>query len=219
MPPFLKKQVFGLPAWAWLAITSVALGVGLYARHKSNENKSADSGDPCDSESKSYDPATCNQGSTTNAPSAGYDSGDPCDPSSATYDPTACQAGAGFEPGNGGGAITPYNPGTGAGTGIPGLEAPSTPAEISGAEQGGINITAPLIEQNITEAPKSSSKQQSGCKNTKKPKAKKGFSIECQGGRWHYIPKTHAGNKKKNPTHNMTGGGAPNKKNDKFTTA
>lgn len=213
MPPILKKQVFGLPAWAWLAITSVALGVGLYARHKSNENKSADTGDPCDAESQSYDPATCNQGSTTNAPSAGYDSGDPCDPTSATYDPSACQAGTGFEPG-GGGAVTPYNPGTGQGTGIPALEAPPSPQEVSGAEQGGISITAPLIEQNITEAPKSSS----GCKG-KKPKVKKGFSIECQGGRWHYIPKTHAPKKKKNHTHKMTGGGAPDKKNDKFTTA
>jgi hypothetical protein len=216
MPPILKKQVFGLPAWAWLAITSVALGVGLYARHKANENKGEDTGDPCDAESQAYDPATCNQGSISATPQAGYDSGDPCDPSSVAYEPASCTAGQGlgYSPGGVGGG---YNSATGEGTGIPSYEYPESPAEVNSAEQGGVNITAPLVEQNITEAPKSSSKKQPGCKTKNRPKVKKGYTIECQGGRWHYVPKSHAGKKKKkNPTHKMTGGGAPHKKNDKL---
>lgn len=213
MPPFLKKQVFGLPAWAWIGITTVALGAALYARSKAKANKSEDTGDVCDPESESYDPVSCEQGSETKAPTAGYDSADPCDPTSVTYDPASCQASAGIgyesagAAGGGGysggyGVMPEYN------------EVPSAP-ELSAAEQGGVNITAPLIEQNITEV--KGGKKQSACKPKNKPKAKKGYRVVCQSGKWHYEAKAHAGKKKKkNKTHRLTGGGAPNRKNDKL---
>lgn len=34
MPDALKKQMFGLPRWAWLAILLAAIAIGLYLRHQ-----------------------------------------------------------------------------------------------------------------------------------------------------------------------------------------
>jgi hypothetical protein len=85
---------------------------------------SVDSGNPCDPSSASYDPTTCNAGTTSpdsgnpcDPSSAAYnsttcnggttstDSGNPCDPSSSSYDPANCNAGT-TNPDSGAGAPT-----------------------------------------------------------------------------------------------------------------
>lgn len=76
-------------------------------------------------------------------------------------------------------------------------QAPSV-GEISSGEQGGVVINQYFGANHR-------------CDKKKKLKPKKGFDVVCTGTKWAYEPKTHAGAKKKHPTHTLTGGGAPKK--------
>jgi hypothetical protein len=207
MPPILKKQVFGMPAYVWAGILAVAVTGALYYRYKhANDEGEVD---PCDQESDSYDPEKCNAANPTSSSVAGYDTGDPCDPTSVTYEPAACQATAGI-------GYDSYNPESGYGTGLEPSPPPYRESELTGAEQGGIQIDSPLVEQIFESGPQGTPTPKRGGKcSGPRPKPKKGYRVACVGGKWRYESKAHAGKDSKKPTKNMTGGGPPHRRDNK----
>jgi hypothetical protein len=194
VPPVLKAKMFGLPRWAWLAILAGGITVGLILRHKA-QAAAKDSGDPCDPNSTAYDPNNCTGTTQQSTYASGTvpDSGDPCDPGSASYDPSICSGnGSYFDPGGGGAATgVPVSPGTTININPPTLPSPTDPDAVP--TTGG-----------CSEDPGA---------------APAGFHFECVSNRWTIVADPHAAAPVKKPgatgTGVKTGGGPPNKPNDK----
>lgn len=221
MPPILSKKMAGLPTWAWLALASAGIGVGLYLRSKASpESETGEAEDPCDSESTAYNPEACE---ATNAPGneVGIEE-------ATTYGVTPEYPGAypnvgGAEGSGGSGQYQPYAPEQGEGAvGFPAPyytegESPLAPTshELATAEEGGVETgSTTVVKINVSEAHGGSK----GCNGKKKPKAKKGYKIVCQGGKWAHEPvnanQKHKSTKAKG-SHHLTGGGAPSKQHNK----
>lgn len=126
MPPILKKQVAGLPLYAWVGITIAAVGVGYYV-HNRNKAKEA-----------------AKQEGEPKPEGKGYDSGNPCDPNSSAYEPASCNQGSQF-------SYVPYGPEAGAA--IASQPAASGSEKTSAEEGGVINIftqTPPTTPQGVS---------------------------------------------------------------------
>lgn len=162
MPPALTAKTFGLPRWAWLAIITSGVGLGLYLRHK------ADSGEEGEAASESEVEGTPLE--------TVYDSGNPCDPSSGAYNPSECgnQGGGYFYDGTEGSGQAYYP------------EYPEvTPAETPVPGQVIVNIASPAL-----------------------PSATDGTLAPVGGG-------AHQGTKPGGKPKVTTGGGPPNRKDNR----
>jgi hypothetical protein len=185
MPTALTQKMFGLPRWAWLVILVTAVGIGLYLRHKKAEEEKAEEGQGETTGEQQQPPEGAV--ATTGYEAAGVQGGGQYYPSAEGYYPSAFPA---ERPET---LPEETNPGTVPTSVAVNIGSPSLPSATDGE-------TAPASSAGASGSP---------CDGARKPRAKSGGHYECVSGRWRFTPQaTH-------PPAVVTGGGPPNKPNNK----